>query len=165
MKKIPQIIVFFIAALFTGNVLAITSADIKNDNLAKFILVAYENTFNSIQKSPFTLIVLIGLIVLIIIFLFNYFSYKCPSCKKWRALVKINSELISQREGFKTVTRSDSISTRNSSNSDRGYSHGTIDRKEQVRILEQVYNVTYKCKFCNVISQSKETTETENFFR
>ena len=166
MKKIHKIVAFIILFFLTEHVLAISSTDIKNDNLVKFILVAYENAADTFKNNFFSIyIFLLVLIILLITFLVNYFSYQCPSCKKWRALMTINSELISEREGFKTVTRSDSISTRNSSNSDSGYSNGTIYRKEQVRILEQVHKLTYKCKFCNAISQSTKTTETQNFFK
>lgn len=159
MSKLKKFTIFIIVELLTSHALAISSSDIKNDNLVKLILLTYEETINVIFKNPFVILPILVLIIGVTYALINRYSIKCPSCKKWSALIVTNSELISQKEGFKTVTRTDNISTFNS------HSDGTIERKEQVRILEKTIKLTYKCKYCKGIFESTRKTETENFFR
>lgn len=146
---------------------AISSSDIKEDNLTKYVLMIYE--WVALPNNFYIILAIVVFIILLFCFVYlsSGISSQCPSCKKFHALSLINSELISQREAFKTVSRSDHVSISNSGHDENGFSNssGTIHRMEQVRVLEQVHKLTYKCNHCRVICSSNKVSETENFYK
>jgi hypothetical protein len=174
MEKSKYLIYFFIInCLPINRAYAISSADIKEDNLAKFILRAYERLITEGEIKTYLVVVVVLLVLLGLLALYIWsegLKNECPSCKKWNALYTTNTELLGQREGFKTVTRADDVEMSSSHyNSEHGHSSGsssgTIYRKEQVRILEKTLKMHYKCRYCTATCSSTKITETENFFK
>ena len=165
--KFNRCFILFNLVFYSSFSAAIASSDIKEDNIVKYILLAYEWVRISTNLYIVLAIILTPILLLYFAFLTEGMKSQCPNCKKNHALILINSELISQREAFKTVSRADHISINNSSRDGSGFSDssGTIHRTEQVRVLEQAHKLTYKCSYCQVLSFNNKITETENFYK
>ncbi len=101
----------------------------------------------ALSPELFVLVVIVGGIY----WLYKEREDRCPFCKADKSNVELlKRKIISEQPRYTTVTRHDIIKMpkKNAETEIEEEINGTIERQEQVRVIDTIRRYYYKCKVC-----------------
>ena len=91
-------------------------------------------------------VLIYGIAIISLISPITYSCVKyCPFCHKLKAKVKIRKFIVDRRKGYKKV-------------------YGNNGSITQIRVMKEIYQIDYRCKYCGNEWSTQDEKERQNFY-